>query len=81
MFFDLVNMKRAANCRYALLVSYYGAPFQGLQWQPNLKTHTIEKLLWEGLWKAGLIRKSAVASETHALQFSRASRTDKGFRV
>jgi len=71
-------MKYGASSKYAILLSYYGAPYQGLQWQPNLRIETIEKVLWEALYYSGLTRKYEARSDAHSLEFSRASRTDKG---
>ena len=70
--------RRLTASKYAVIVSYNGSGYSGLQWQSDLRIPTIEGVIWEAFYAAGLIRKSSTRNNCHALQFSRASRTDRG---
>eukprot|EP01038_Epipyxis_sp_PR26KG_P004650 gene4650-6534_t len=79
MGFDMVNESRStySKRKVALVCSYVGTGYYGLQISDNSKLPTIEYELKEALIKSGCISESN-AINLSKIAWSRSSRTDKG---
>ncbi|XP_054168902.1 pseudouridylate synthase 1 homolog [Oppia nitens] len=73
------NFKREKNLKWALLLSYCGQRYYGMQRQikSDIDFPTIEYRLFDALLKAGIIGEDKF-NEQHLCRFQRAARTDKG---
>ena len=70
-------MRTMAKRKVAICLGYVGSNYIGLQADENFELNTIEKHLWNALYKSGLILESN-KEDMSKVAWSRSSRTDKG---